>query len=450
MLRNASRRAVGRSRRAAATAAAVASVAIALAGCSSTTSDADDDTGSSAATAEPGPGVTDDTVKIGFVTLKESTAADTGFVTPEEPDAEETIQALVDWINANGGIAGRTVEPVIREFVTANDSPQTEEALCQGFTRDDEVFAAVLRGQYLGTARSCYIKAETLMLDQTLAPVASAELEQSAPYLWTPSLPEWGTALTGQVEGLLGSGWLAEGDQVGIVQKQTDSAAAVVADNVLPALEAGGITEATVAEFDPADATGASMQAAIGTLQRAKVEKVLVVGNPDTAAQLMFFGGQTGFAPAYALNSFDLPAFFSDNAQIFPPGSMSAVSGIGFLPPKDVRNDDFPATDAEQTCVDALAEGGVELESRASATAAFEYCDALTLLQAAAGDSEVLNAQVVADNAADVDWQAAMSLGTDLAGNVFAPGSAYRVLAWDDASGAFVYEGDNQSFSSGS
>ena len=219
----------------------------------------------------------------------------------------------------------------------------------------------------------------------------------------------------------------------------------------MPALEAGGIADPVIAEFDPADATGASMQAAIGTLQRAKVDKVLVVGNPDTAAQLMFFGGQTGFAPAYALSSFDLPAFFSDNASIFPPGGMSAVSGIGFLPPKDVRDDEFPATDAEQTCVDALAEGGVKLESRASATPAFAYCDALTLLQAAAGDdAEVLNADVIAENAPGADWQAAMSLGTDLGGNPFAPGTGYRVLVWDDAAGAFVYDGDTQSFTAGS
>ncbi|TIC88877.1 hypothetical protein E8D34_04290 [Nocardioides sp. GY 10113] len=419
-----------------------------LAACSSTASDSEP---SAVDAGEPGPGVSDDTVKIGFIALKDDTAGNSGFVTPEEPPAEETINALVDWVNANGGIAGRTVEPVIREFDTSTDSPQTEEALCQAFTRDDEVFAVVMRGQYQGTARACYAGADTMMIDQTLAPVTAADLEESAPYLWTPSLPEWGTAMAGQVEGLVASGWLAPGDKVGIAQKMTDAAAAVVEDRVVPALEAGGIDAVTVATFDPTDATGASIQSAIGTMQRDKVEKVLVLGNPDTAAQFMFFGGQTGFAPAYALNSFDLPGFFSDNAQIFPPGSMDYVSGIGFLPPKDVRNDDFPANDAEQTCVDALAEGGVDLTDRASSATAFQYCDALTLLQAAGGeDGDVLNAANVAENAADSDWQAAMSLGTDLSGDVYAPASVYHVLTWDPKSSSFVYGDDELAFTAGS
>ncbi|MEQ6903612.1 hypothetical protein [Nocardioides sp. YIM 152588] len=428
-------------------AAALVVVGSSLAACSSTASEQEP---TAVDAGEPGPGVTDDTVKIGFVALKDDTAGNSGFVTPEEPPAEKTINALVDWVNANGGIAGRTVEPVIREFDTSTDSPQSEEALCQAFTRDDEVFAVVLRGQYQGTARACYSGAATMMIDQTLAPLTTTELDEHAPYLWTPSLPEWGSAMAGQVEGLVASGFLAPGDKVGIAQKDGEGAASVVEGGMLPALEEAGI-DAAVATFDPADATGASIQAAIGTLQREEVTKALVVGNPDTAAQLMFFGGQTGFAPAYALSSFDLPGFFSDNAQIFPPGSLDYVSGIGFLPPKDVRNDDFPATDAEQACVDALAEGGVEIADRASAATAFQYCDALTLLQAAGGeDGAVLSAANVAENAAGADWQAAMSLGTDLGGNVFAPASAYRVLTWDAGSSSFVYGDDELAFTAGS
>ena len=74
---------------------------------------------------------------------------------------EGQIEALVDHVNANGGVGGRDVEPVIEVFNALQDTPSKEEELCLGFTQDAEVFAVMLTGQFQENARPCYADAET-------------------------------------------------------------------------------------------------------------------------------------------------------------------------------------------------------------------------------------------------------------------------------------------------
>ena len=132
------------------------------------------------------------TVKVVFVSLDVAAVAKiTGFNLADAGDLEAQVQALEDWVNANGGVGGRPLDAIYRRYDPANDSPAAEEQLCNEITQDDRAFAAVLTGQLQANARPCYAKRHTLVLDATLVATDNAMFKEFAPYLWNPSFPEY-------------------------------------------------------------------------------------------------------------------------------------------------------------------------------------------------------------------------------------------------------------------
>ena len=91
--------------------------------------------------SEVGPGVTDTTIKVGFITRKASTAAGGGgFKTPAQGDVNAQVNALVEYINKNGGLGGRKITSVLKEYDSSAASVQKENDYCTAFTQDEKVF----------------------------------------------------------------------------------------------------------------------------------------------------------------------------------------------------------------------------------------------------------------------------------------------------------------------
>jgi ABC-type branched-subunit amino acid transport system substrate-binding protein len=102
-----------------------------------------------------GQGVTADTIKLGLVQVDYSCIQD--FVDFTRGDQEETYKVFVDDLNAKGGINGRKVEPVYRDFCPVGNAQAL--ATCTSFTEDDKVFAVV--GVFIdqsGDAQLCIAK----------------------------------------------------------------------------------------------------------------------------------------------------------------------------------------------------------------------------------------------------------------------------------------------------
>src|SRR5689334_10369549 len=73
--------------------------------------DATDETpGSTPVPTGPSPGVTDDSVKVGITYVDLEALGD--IVTLDHGDYEVAYNAVIDDINADGGVNGRTIEPV--------------------------------------------------------------------------------------------------------------------------------------------------------------------------------------------------------------------------------------------------------------------------------------------------------------------------------------------------
>ena len=85
-----------------------------------------------AATSEPAPGVTPDSVKIGFITSKTGPAASTS------GNSDAGCKARVGRANAAGGVNGRKVDVVYVDDQTSSNLPEA-----QSLVQNDHVFAVI-------------------------------------------------------------------------------------------------------------------------------------------------------------------------------------------------------------------------------------------------------------------------------------------------------------------
>jgi ABC-type branched-subunit amino acid transport system substrate-binding protein len=88
-------------------------------------------------------GVTPTSIKIGFSYIDLEALAKSGIIKIDHGPYEQIIQALVDDVNARGGINGRKLELVTAKYSPIGNDAQL--AACTKLTEDDKVFA-VLNG----------------------------------------------------------------------------------------------------------------------------------------------------------------------------------------------------------------------------------------------------------------------------------------------------------------
>jgi ABC-type branched-subunit amino acid transport system substrate-binding protein len=135
------------------------------------TGDTGDGTGGGSSDGEAPPdgpttGITDDTIRIGFIGADFSALEETGLV-PVLGDQPKIVRAVVDEINADGGIAGREIDVRI-ELVDGLAGPEVARRACLEMTQDFEAFAVILAPAVgRDTARCSAVTNETLTLNST-------------------------------------------------------------------------------------------------------------------------------------------------------------------------------------------------------------------------------------------------------------------------------------------
>lgn len=437
--------------------AVLACGALAVAGCGTLMPGGNTSTGTDlgqAAAAGPGPGVSEDSVKVVFVaTDLDAVKKLTGFNTASVGDQEAQVQALEDWVNDNGGLGGKQLDAIYRVYDAQTDSPASEEQLCNKITQDDQAFAVVMTGQYQSNARPCYADRQTMVLDASLYAMSQGFLDQYSPYMWTPSFPEYDSFVRAFARVLSEQGFFEGVDTVGIVAAESEINRDTIEQVATPLFKELGV-EPEVAWVDTTD-TGTLYQGqeqAAVTFRSKQIERVVFLGGSRLASIFATISGaQEGFDPIYAISSFDNPSFFVNNPDTIPEGTMDGMVGIGFHPPQDVPDSEmpFPSGDAETECIGIYEDAGITFETREAARVALPYCDATRLLKLGADGVEgSLNAaawaQVIGRDGSS--FQTSAGFGNALSGDGRAAAGAYRVLKYDEAKGHFVYVGDEVPF----
>ncbi|ABW12597.1 hypothetical protein Franean1_3189 [Parafrankia sp. EAN1pec] len=257
-----------------------AGAALVLAGCSVES----DDPPASSPTSDPfpappapaiSPGVTADSIKIGFVYPDLEVVKQ--YVDIDHGDYQATFQALVDKVNATGGINSRKIIPVYGAVDVI--SPAGAQETCVKLTQDEKVFAVL--GSLNAEDALCYVQTHKTALvggDLTTQRYAKAQ----AP--WVSDL-RGGDELADGIELFTADNTLA-GKKLAVVAYRDDQA--TLDKVVLPALQRlqVPVTETGILDADISDAAAVSQQfnVFIQKFRAAGVDTVLLVGG----SQLQF------------------------------------------------------------------------------------------------------------------------------------------------------------------
>jgi len=217
----------------------------------------------------PAPGVTDDSIKVGVTYLDVEAIAEV--VDIDQGDYEAAYTALFDDINADGGIHGRTIEPVFQPVSPIGT--ESAETACVTLTEDEQVFLAM--GFFRTDEPACYLEIhQTAVLGGYMS---NALLDRISVPWFSPDAGEdfQGDAIRRFAEdGLFG-------DRLGVFAITTE--ADLMDDVALPALEEAGIEPVETAILDaPADDVTAQ-NAAVGVIaerfRSAGIDQVLIIGS---------------------------------------------------------------------------------------------------------------------------------------------------------------------------
>jgi ABC-type branched-subunit amino acid transport system substrate-binding protein len=176
-------------------------------------------------------GVTKDSIKVGIALIQWSAIKD--FIDYTFGDTKKIAQTYVDYINNNGGIDGRKIIPVFKEYPPIPGGKPDPLSLCTAWAEDDKVFAVLgVFIDFSGQGQLCLTKEHKVIhigheLDQPWIDAAPGGL------LLTPDATKEGVSAA--LVNLLASTGRLKGKTVGVVGDKNNESR--VNNVIVPALK---------------------------------------------------------------------------------------------------------------------------------------------------------------------------------------------------------------------
>ena len=330
-----------------------------------------------------GKGITDEAIRLGIVFADAAAYNRAGQALGGTPGFDDTVDdpkgiqnAIIEYFNANGGIAGRKIEPVWHEVlaqnaVTKEGRTRDAQEACATYTEDNEVFAIMGSGQWTEqNIIECAVKTDTPYVDgYTAATGVWASKEQAhrfGRHYYTTSMFTTDRREQAMLQSLGNLGFFAPGAKVGLLIEDSP-AFREAADNTLkPALKARGIEVAVEVRYP--DIIESAWQNYVLQMQAAGVTHVYFgASTAESWPTLLFMRGaeNQGYRPTYALSGLPLD-WLENNA---PAPQLEKAMGFTWLPSRVEGAERPPGSERDRICREVLAAKGYP------ETAGLPFCD---------------------------------------------------------------------------
>lgn len=390
-------------------------------------------------------------LEIGIVLTGTSNADSFGVSLGNTVDERDIDQALVDAMNAQGGLDGRKIVPVFASTDTGSANWETDfSAACATFTQDHKV-AAVLGYvfNYFASFESCLAKKSIPHLNTGFNIPDEKELS-AFPLHVALDVPSIGRRALLKLEGAVADGVLTPKSKIGVLRDSCPGTARSYDEVLLPAARRLGLTVAKDVSINCANGnsdSGAAVQAvqsAVLQFASSGVDQVLFHAASEGPALLVFSlsAESQGYRPGYVVSSL---ANLEALRGYFPAAHKAKVHGYGWLPTQDARPTDYGARNGPQTrCLALLRSKAIVPASGPDYYYAYNICEAFFVYELA------LKAAGTSQGPAIVS--AVKALGTSFASATNAGGSAFttrhpdaprsaRHLVYTDSCGCYRYTG---------
>jgi hypothetical protein len=253
-------------------------------------------------------------------------------------------QAVIDQVNARGGLGGRRIVPSYF-FITSDSGSNASRSAqaCELFTQDVKVFAVVIDGATDLSIEACLAKHRTPAVDvgQTSYPYDDVDLRSLAPYLYLPGRLSM-SRFASYIDNLAAGGFFAKGSKVGLLRFDLPDQQRTAHDVIEPALRRHGLSLTTDFAFTPVEGTGdlprAADEASAAVLQMRTrgVDRVLFLGSGLSLPYVFPTVAESQqYRPRYGITTDDGPEFMAGNA---PAAQLKDAMAVGWEPQYDVAD----------------------------------------------------------------------------------------------------------------
>lgn len=405
------------------------------------------------------PGLTATTINIGYYYVNtaamNSAVEGTGAEGSSAGDYSKQVQAVANWLNARGGIAGRKIRLVGYEANINDPVAVSGQAACDHWTQDNKVYAGIGAGPSASdeTLLSCMAKRGALALSTAYDVGDQAMFDRYRPHYFAPASLDYVTAAREYVMGLGSGAFFPRDAKVGLLTYDAPVNRRAVDRGVRPTLTRLGVGEPEVAYLRPPSSLSdqATLVSAIqSSVLRFRSEGVTHVLFLDGNASISYFFIQQaesqGYKPRYGFSTLSYPSFLQAN---FGPEQLRGSLGVGWSPTQDVGSADLPPNAARSQCQEIQNAAGNRPASQPDLTIQLQICSQFFFLKEALSRSSSgvtpTDFAAAASKIGGTTATAAYSLGDS-----YSPGKPWgaavvRSLAYVEACSCFRYTGGPRS-----
>lgn len=400
-------------------------------------------------------------ILLGFVTQANSSelAKSAGAENLQNGDERATVQALVDDLNARGGIQGRRVRPVIYEYDPSRDTDLAviQQRACAAFTEDNRVVAALLGWHDFSdhALETCLQSRGVITVNSAGILTGDDALLRRLPDYIAPPGVALGRQASGYVDSLARQGFFATDSKVGVLVLDQPDYRGALDGSLVPALRRHGVTQLEKAYYPPLRTTAdvSNQSAAISsTVLRFKsmgINRVLFLQLGVNGPFFFMRAAESqNYRPRYAVSSTDAPTALT---PLVPAAQLEGSIGLGWLPVIDVpAAQDAPSAPTRKACLDVIRKRtGETFTNRTIEYVALSFCDSLLFFAHAAGRATAVDRGSVRSAVAGLEtsYQSPLVLRSAF-GNSRRDGAASaRDLAYSASCSCFTYRGPVRSLS---
>lgn len=341
-----------------------------------------------------GPGWDAKHVYIGVTTQKDANQAfgSAGVNGVDGGDQEGDANAVVAYLNSQGGLFGRQIVPVFHDLSTVSTAQNPDAAgaaTCSYYSSDKRVIALLspVTLMDVDSFRSCMAQKRIPLFAASVAAVTQSIAQRYAPYFYQSIAPTWDALAPAFVselksEGYFSTAWdTTSGSSrpgratVGVIGDSTSGGSASVAV-LSKALAAAGYSAKT---FIYDSRNNSTLSSAVLQFRSDGVDHVIGVDSGLLPFQLQ--ASSQNYRPRYGVNSLNAPVTY---LQLNGGSNQNlGAIGAGWAPSLDVDDSNDPGiiNNGQALCNGIFAKAKQNLTGKRLARAvAYAFCDGLRLI----------------------------------------------------------------------
>lgn len=387
----------------------------------------------------PVAGVTDKTpVRVGFELIRGGNAAiSAAFGTPVNfGDGKLEVTAIVDDINAHGGLNGRKILPFFASWdVASKDAGR--EATCRSLAEDSKVTFMITVINLAQPFISCAAKHGIPVINSSLGAGDLTIYQQYGSFLFSPGMMNLDRELRLVLETAHSARRISPSTKVGVIVDSVEDPQyqRVYKRTVDPLLTRYGVPHESFAVQQQSDVSAAVLRFSTDGV------KVVFWVAPSGVIEILFMqtAEQQRYRPDYGMGDSSSTWFVGSTA---PPEQVKHIFGVGSLPLANIDSRQYPTTPREKACLDLIRKKGENNGERHSSITATVYCEAIYAFQAVA---ERVSGRLTpasfrsAYAGVGTGYAPVTTFRTDFANGRHDNASAYRLMAYRDSCTCVTY-----------